>query len=102
MFSESKGADGEYLAIGLTENLETGVRQCLGDNSDPDIDRIVLDQGGEVLDLGPREPAPGMLQPLREQGIANHPVAGEPLDFQRRHQVEDSRLACAIGRLSFS
>ena len=49
MLAQAEGADRENLPVWLPEDLKPGVRQCIRDDADLDVNGLIFDQPYQVL-----------------------------------------------------
>src|SRR5690348_6121260 len=97
MLPQAEGNDRQHLAIGLAENLEAGLGQRIGNDTDLDINRRLFEQRDEVLYLsfGIAAPFPACL--LRKIELPRKTVDQKATNFGGGDKVDDRRTSFAIG-----
>ena len=100
LLAQAKRAQRQDLPVGLTENLEAGVRQGVEHDADLHADRLVLHQRGEMLGFGAGQCAALAAQLFRQIVAADQAVAQKALHLGSGDQVDDRGPAPAIGFLA--
>ena len=96
MLTQAERTNGENFSVWLSENLKSGMRQCIGDDADLDVDRLIFHKADQMLNLFASmrsafsEPAFGQIEP------SGQAVLQKSSELGSRKKINDSRSSLGV------